>query len=111
MLDQQTIKPALFLALNLSNRASKTKQEFFSVGNVPTKEPAKIIEQFCDDTINCYIMNEIGERRLFYPGILEPKPQFQIRSAQGIINLVVSHFEAMKIDEDKKVLIMVAHHN
>ena len=56
-------------------------------------------------------MNSLGETRLFYTGILEPKPCFKARTSQGIIDLVMSHFQAMNDTEDKKIVFMVAHHN
>ena len=74
-------------------------------------EPEKTISQHCNDVIVSYMRNNIGETRLLIPGVEEQKPQFKVRAAQGIIDLIVNHFKSMAPEDDKKVLSTVIHHN
>ena len=57
-------------------------------------------------------MNAIGETNLLLVGQLEEKPIFKYRIAQGLIDLLASHFESMlRRGKNKQVLCMVSHHN
>jgi hypothetical protein len=57
-----------------------------------------VISEYCDNVIGSYMRNTLGETRLLLPGIEEPKPQFQLRSSQGMIDMIVAHFESMNVE-------------
>ncbi|MFN9900708.1 MAG: hypothetical protein ACK55Z_18405, partial [bacterium] len=64
-------------------RLSGKKQHLFDIGELAknSHKPESFIEEFCDDTINSYHMNNIGNTHLFYPGIIEEKSVFKVRVA------------------------------
>jgi hypothetical protein len=109
----EKIKPIIFLSTNLSNRLSGKKQHLFDIGELAknSHKPESFIKEFCDDAINSYHMNNIGNTHLFYPGIIEEKSVFKVRVAQGAIDIIIEHFINMvKIKRDNQILIMVSHH-
>lgn len=55
----------------------------------------EVIKEYFNDSIQSYHMNAIGETNLLFSGQLEEKPVYKYRVAQGLIDLLASHFECM----------------
>lgn len=105
-------KPTLNICHNLANRISGKKKHFYEQGLIATMPSNEVISQKTNDVMHSYQMNQIGETNLIFPGQIEEKPTYKYRVAQGIIDLITSHFVAMlHKGKTKQVLCLVSHHN
>ena len=109
----KSILPIIFISTNLSNRLSGKKQHLFDIGELAKNslKPEGFIEQYCDNNISSYHLNQIGNTHLFYPGVIEEKSVFNIRIAQGSIDIIIEHFINMvHLKRQNQILILVSHH-
>ena len=88
---------------------SGKKSAFFEKGHLAKSTAEETLNRYVNNKIASFHLNSPGESRLFCPGIIENKESFKLRTAQGIIDLILGHFDVMT--RDKQVLVMVGHHN